>query len=128
VSDDQDRPETPAETSEEAPAKADDDVVMVHRPTDDGQGYHVLRVREGNLELGQVRQIREGSPIHGDVVRLTQRKEHERLYDVEVLVKSPKPPEPPRHGPAQVATDAYRTNWDLIFGPARAKDEGGAPN
>ena len=66
--------------------------------------------------------------VHGDVVRLSQRSEHERLYNVEVLVKSASAPEAPRSGPAQVATDAYRANWEAIFG-ARSKGEGSdAPN
>ncbi len=89
---------------------------MLHSPHDDGQGYNVLRVRDGSLEMGAIRNIREGAPIHGDIVSLSQRKEHERLYNVEVLMKNPAQPEAPRHGPAQVATDKYRTNWENIFG------------
>ncbi|MDI1443886.1 hypothetical protein [Polyangium sp. 6x1] len=118
MSDEPDPPERPLATSD-APEKAADDVVMIHSPMSDGQGYHVLRLREGNVELGAIRNMREGAPVHGDVVKLSPRKEHERLYDVEVLVKSPKPPEPPRAGPAQVATDAYRANWEAIFGAGR---------
>lgn len=101
---------------------------MLHSPHDDGQGYNVLRMRDGNVELGAIRNIREGSPIHGDVVSLTQRKENERLYNVETLVKTPRPPEAPRHGPAQVATDTYRTNWENIFGKTSSSGNNEAPN
>jgi hypothetical protein len=101
---------------------------MIHSPHDDGQGYNVLRMRDGSVELGAIRNIREGAPIHGDVVSLTQRKEHDRLYNVETLVKAPRPSEPSRHGPAQVATDKYRTNWEQIFGKPRLPDGNDAPN
>lgn len=118
--------ETPADATD-APANAKD-VVMIHSPHDDGQGYNVLRMRDGSVELGAIRNIREGAPIHGDIVSLTQRKEHERLYNVETLVKSPRPQLSARHGPAQVATDAYRTNWDNIFGKTSSSEGNGAPN
>lgn len=107
--------------------KTNDDVVMVHSPMDDGEGYHVLRMREGNVELGAIRNIREGAPIHGDVVRLSPRTEHQNLFNVEVLVKGPRAEEPSRSGPAQVATDAYRTNWEMIFG-GRDRGSNNAPN
>lgn len=123
VSDDEATP--PAH--EEKAAATNDDVVMVHSPTEDGQGYHVLRMREGNVELGAIRNIREGAPIHGDIVRLSPHPEHASLFNVEVLVKSPRAPEPPRSGPAQVATDAYRTNWEQIFG-GRDRSGNDAPN
>ena len=122
-----DEPDPPAEqppVKSEAPETKAEDVVMIHSPMQDGQGYHVLRLREGNVELGAIRNMREGAPVHGDVVKLSPRKEHERLYDVEVLVKSPKPPELPRSGPAQVATDAYRANWEAIFGASRGEGGG----
>jgi hypothetical protein len=116
VSDDQDPPAPPKEQ----------DVMMIHSPVEDGDGYNVLRMRESAIEVGQIRALREGAPVHGEVVHLTQRPEHERLFNVEVLVKSPSPKELPareRSGPAQVATDAYRENWETIFG-AQRKDKG----
>lgn len=126
MTDAQDPPDTPkAEPEAQAEAKGDD-VVMVHSPMDDGQGYHVLRLREGQVELGAIRNMREGAPVHGDVVRLTPRQEHDRLFDVEVLVKSPSRSD--RSGPAQVATDAYRTNWEAIFGARTDNGGNDAPN
>jgi len=124
VSDEPDPPTEQPPVKSEAPETKAEDVVMIHSPMQDGQGYHVLRLREGNVELGAIRNMREGAPVHGDVVKLSPRKEHERLYDVEVLVKSPKPPELPRSGPAQVATDAYRANWEAIFGASRGEGGG----
>ncbi|UQA58007.1 hypothetical protein [Polyangium aurulentum] len=111
---DQDPPSPPKEQ----------DVVMIHSPTDEGDGYNVLRMRESAIEVGQIRSLREGAPVHGDVVKLVPRKEHERLFDVEVLVEGPKKPEIEargRTGPAQVATDRYRANWDAIFGGSKAR-------
>jgi hypothetical protein len=132
VNDEREPPEANEPTSNASTTPADaKDVVMIHSPHDDGAGYNVLRMRDGSVELGAIRNIREGMPIHGDVVSLSQRKDHERLYNVETLVKSPPPPEPARHGPAQVATDTYRTNWEQIFGRTRSSGGSGgndAPN
>jgi hypothetical protein len=50
------------------------------------------------------------------------------LYNVEVLVKNPAQAEASRHGPAQVATDKYRTNWENIFGKTSTSDGSDAPN
>jgi len=123
-------PTSDATDAKESSSEAKDvkDVVMIHSPHDDGQGYNVLRVRGRSVELGAIRNIRDGAPIHGDIVSLSRRKEHERLYNVDTLVKNPQPPEPARHGPAQVASDTYRTNWDNIFGKTRSSDGNGASN
>jgi hypothetical protein len=109
-----------------------DDVVLLHSPSESGDGIRVVRKREETLELGELRPMREGQPIHGDVVRLTQREEHKLLFDCEVLVPAPHkeelPPKPtdvaePRQlahkGPARVTSDAYRGGWDVIFGNKR---------
>lgn len=104
---------------EAAAGGADDapDVVLVGGETEGGDGARVLRMRKGSLELGELRAMREGRPIHGEIVRLRQRAEHERLFDVEVLVPAPERPERLAKGPPQVATNAYREGWDRIFGP-----------
>lgn len=109
----------------DSPAK---DVVLVHSPSDSGEGYRVVRLRDSSVEVGEIRSMREGAPIHGEVVKLTPRKEHERLFDVEVLVPRADAATPAlpdgRTGPAQVATAAYRTNWEMIFG---GEGEGSGP-
>lgn len=69
------------------------DVVLLHSPTESGDGIRVLRKRDDAIEVGELRPMRQGQPIHGDVVRLTQRKEHTMLYDCEVVLAAKKPKE-----------------------------------
>jgi hypothetical protein len=113
------QPAPPADSDE---AERPRDVLFVGGKAETG-GWQVLRRREDSLEIGEVRPAVEGKPIHGEVVRLSPRKESERLFDVEVLVPRDRPPPEPRNGkgPAQVASDAYRTNWDAIFGARRTE-------
>jgi hypothetical protein len=94
------------------------DVVFVHSPTVEGEGFRVVRAREDRVEVGEIRPMKEGHPITGEVVRLKPRKDEERLFDVEVLLEKPASAaaETSRTGPAQVATDAYRAGWNAIFG------------
>jgi hypothetical protein len=118
-----DRPEK----SEKADG-ADFDVVLVHGATGDGEGARVVRARPGHLETGEIRPLRQGQPLAsgGEVVRLVERSDAPCLYDVKVDYKVPSAaPAPQRaaHGPAQVATRAYRDSWERIFAtaPARSK-------
>jgi hypothetical protein len=105
------------------PAPASSDVALIHGPTADGEGLQILRARGDRLELGAVRPLREGAPITGEVITLRPRPSFPALCDVEVSYKPPPPPsdsQAPRaalshHGPAQVATDDYRKNWDAIW-------------
>jgi hypothetical protein len=104
---------------EEKPDKTDD-VVFVHSPTEKGDGFRVVRKRADTIEVGEIRALQEGRPVHGEVVKLSPREEHGQLFDVDVLLPAPAGDraEASRSGPPQVATDAYRKNWDAIFGPA----------
>lgn len=89
------------------------DVVFVHSETPAGDGYRVIRSREDRLELAEIRELRHGQAIQGEIVRLHPRTQQERIYDVEVLLEAPKP----KLGrPAQVATDTYREHYDATFG------------
>lgn len=108
-------------SDDEAPPKQD--VVFVHSALEDGEGFRVLRHRDDALEVGEIRAVQEGRPLHGEMVRLSPREGSERLFDVEVLVSRQEVA--PRSGPAQVATAAYRANWEAIF---RAHDDGGDPD
>jgi hypothetical protein len=99
-------------SSEPAPKR---DVVFAVGPTSGGEGVRVIRSRDDAIEVGEVRAAKEGQPIVGELVKLSPRKEHERLFDVEVLVPRAEPRGAARSGPAQVATAAYRSNWDVIF-------------
>jgi hypothetical protein len=110
------------------------DVVLVHGVTEDKKGLRVLRSRAGSLEVGEVRPIVEGQPIHSDVVRLRPRKEAPFLCDVETTYSPGEKNAPrktrgadapeagnqaqgraPRVGPPQVASRAYRDNWEQIY-------------
>ena len=101
------------------------DVALIHGVTADGEGFKILRARGDRLELGAVRPLREGAPITGEVVTLRPRPSFPALCDVETHYKpdqaAREPREPPpsavvqRTGPAQVATDEYRRNWDAIW-------------
>ena len=96
-----------------------EDVVVLHSPTEDGAGVRVVRLRNGGVELGEVRQLQEGKPVDGDVVTLTPRAKSPRVCDVKVhLEKSAA-----RGGPAQVATTTYRTNWEATFGGTKREAE-----
>src|SRR5579864_3762253 len=103
------------------------DVVLMHSPTGDGEGTRVLRARPGRIDAGEVRPMREGRPVAagGEVVRLERRADAPALFDVHVeCVIPPVASAPPTErasgdGPPQVATPAYRENWELTFGPRR---------
>ncbi len=100
------------------PKKKTEDVVFVHSPTERGDGFRVIRKRDDTIEVGEMRQAEEGKPLHGELVKLSPREDSERTFDVEVLVPrpDPAPKAADRSGPPQVANDAYRKNWEAIFG------------
>ncbi|NUO49866.1 MAG: hypothetical protein HOV80_13510 [Polyangiaceae bacterium] len=108
-----------ADSGDETAPSEPKDVLFVGSPATEGGGAPVLRVREGRVETGELREAQEGKPIVGELVKLSKRPEHERLFNVEVLAKGPEP-KPARalehKGPARVATDKYRQGWDAIFG------------
>lgn len=107
-----------------SPAPPSRDVVLLGPPTADGNGVHVLRARNERLEAGELRALREGQPITGEVVSLEPRKDEPRICDVR---ETWSPPEGavvgPHKGPAQVATNAYRAGWEEIFGQSQGKSE-----
>jgi hypothetical protein len=89
------------------------DVVLLGPRTADGEGVHVLRARDERLEAGELRNLVEGRPITGEVVKLSPRAENPRVCDVVERFETAAPTR--SKGPAQVATRAYRDNWDEIF-------------
>jgi len=104
-----------------APPK-EEDVLLLHSPTEDGEGIRVLRARENRLETGEVRAMKDGQPlVGGEIVKLAPREGAPQVCDVQVLQKI-EPPGRRDDGvrdstkPAQVATRAYRDSWDRIFG------------
>lgn len=99
------------------PKSKGSDLLFVHSPSEEGKGFNVIRKRSDTIEFGELRALEEGRPIHGEVVALAPRAEHERLFDVEVLMPKAQSQEAAgRSGPPQVATEAYRSNWENIFG------------
>jgi hypothetical protein len=117
---------SPSLPPEAAPAAAvsTPDVALVHHVTPDGT-VHVIRRRGDQLEAGALSPLREGAPIQGEVLSLRPRENFPMLCDVDVLYTPPvaKPTDKPapaapaarRKGPAQVATNDYRDNWDSIW-------------
>lgn len=103
------------------------DLVLVQGPAIDGNGVTVLRAREERLELGTMRPLEQGRPIHGEVVKLTPRPELPYLFDAETQLtvaastaegadkSEPSESRGTSAGPAQVASATYRKNWDAIY-------------
>jgi hypothetical protein len=113
----------PAASAAEGADKSGVDVALIHSVGPDGS-VHVIRRRGEHVEAGALSPVREGKPIHGELVSLKPRPSCPLLCDVQVHYKPPVS-EPPtrasgrgsgrRKGPAQVATDRYRDNWDSIW-------------
>jgi hypothetical protein len=117
------------------PGESSQDVVLIHGVTEDGSALEVLRAKNGELEAGALKPLREGQPIHGEVVRLRPRESCPLICDVTVdlpkaeVVAAPEPSpaasapistrSAARKGPAQVATNDYRRNWDVIWSSAK---------
>jgi hypothetical protein len=109
-----------------SPPSSKEDVVFVHGPVEEGDGVRVIRKRNDTIELGEIRPVQEGRPLQGDLVQLKPRKEHDRVFDVEVLMSREEIADKASRahaGPARVATRAYRQNWDAIFGAGESDDE-----
>ena len=107
------------------------DVVLLHGPTEDGEGVRALRSRPKKLELAEIRPVKEGKPIMsgGELVRLQRREESPLLYDVEVQHREPAPRTQTDHaGPPRVASREYRDNWDAVFGDRGRKKKKALPN
>ena len=101
------------------PPRPKEDVLFVHSPAEAGDALRVIRKRDDRIEVGEIRPVQEGRPLHGDLVKLKPRQEHDQLFDVEVLVSREELESTARlghAGPAQVATETYRSNWQAIFG------------
>ncbi len=119
-------PNADGSAPDEAITEGSPDVVFVHGVEPSGQGLKVLRYRDRQLEVGAVRPLREGQPIQGELVRLHPRRELPLVCDVEVELPAPHASPRPAaaseqtKGPAQVATDRYRDNWDRIWRKKRS--------
>jgi hypothetical protein len=103
--------------------KREPDVAIVCGVSDDGMGVDIIRRRGERLEAGTVRRLEQGKPIHGEVVRLRPREHFPMICDVEVEVPRSARSEPSSStsGPAQVATETYRKNWDAVYGSRKQR-------
>lgn len=99
------------------------DTILVYGKSQENDAYSVLRKRGESVELGALREVEEGKPLHGELVKLSRRADHPLLFDVNVLHDAT-PKLEGRSGPAQVATDAYREGWEIIFGHETGSDPG----
>ncbi|MSP26554.1 MAG: hypothetical protein EXR75_15680 [Myxococcales bacterium] len=110
------------------------DLLFVGTTNENGD-MRVLRQRQDQLEVGLIRPVVEGQALHGEVVRLAQRSEHARLFDVEVLYDGRRAGterdersggaqlRATTDGPPQISSAAYRTNWQRVFGGTDERDE-----
>ncbi|HKP59784.1 MAG TPA: hypothetical protein VJV78_23835 [Polyangiales bacterium] len=66
------------------------DFAILGGPTEDGQGAHLLRFREGSVSAGEIRPVREGEPVtHKELVRLHPMDVERRICRVETLHEPP---------------------------------------
>lgn len=109
------------------------DRVLIHGRTEDGEGLRALRSRPDRFDLAEVRFAREGQCIgDSDLVSLHP-TELPLIYDVETIFSRDENPEMKEKsgkvgsishiGPARIATDAYRRNWEAIFGCGKPVDD-----
>ena len=100
-------------------SRDDSDIALIHGRTPDGEGLRVIRKRRERIELAHVRPLEQGAPITGEVVSLKPRTDFPLICDVKVELEAPVAADvatrPAHGGPAQVATDRYRENWDRIW-------------
>jgi len=114
----------------ETAKSASRDVALIRGRTADGEGLSILRQKGDRVELGALKPLKEGVPIHGEVVTLKPRPEFPLLCDVDVNYTPPeqvadvaKRSDEARRGPAQVASESYRENWDAIWSrPAKKRE------
>jgi hypothetical protein len=127
------------EAATPTPATASSDVALIHGVSADG-AVQIIRRRGDRLEAGALTPLREGAPIQGEVVSLRPRESCPLLCDVDVhyapaspksesqaapqsnAAAKPTRPALRRKGPAQVATDTYRDNWDSIWSRKKKPD------
>jgi hypothetical protein len=107
------RPRVPAGAARAAPPP--EDVALLSGPTEDGEGARLLRWKRGELYAGEVRPAKQGEPLgEQELVRLRPLHDRVPLCEVETVYAPAGHAE--REGPARIATDTYRRNWDVVFG------------
>jgi len=89
------------------------DVALLYSRSEDGQSYGVLRRREDEIQVGTLRALEEGKPIHGEIVTLRRRADSAVLFDVETEHATTPARKP--SGPPKITTHQYRKGWDSIW-------------
>lgn len=93
------------------------DVVLVYGQSEDGRAYDVVRQRGEEIQLGTMRPLDYGKPIHGELVRLEPREGSPGLFNVQVELDT----RGSRGRPAKVSTDRYRKGWESIWAEQRSE-------
>ena len=96
------------------------DQVLVLGKNDDGDMLISRRKPNGRVTVGEATPIKEGKPLpqSGEIVYLKERAPGCPMYDVEDSfdLSKEEQSEDSSSGPAMVASPAFRSNWDSIFG------------
>ena len=69
----------------DAPKPDRTDVALITGPTDDNKGARIVRLKDDEVTVGEVRALEEGKPIQGEVLKLTPRKDNANVCDVAVV-------------------------------------------
>jgi hypothetical protein len=93
------------------PPKCEDGDMMSVGPDLGGVRPFIRHTADHRIEAGLAKVTEPGAPMPENALLLKHRA-GTSLYDVHPLEGG----SDHKNGPAQVATDAYRTGWDNIFG------------
>ncbi len=70
-----------------------------------------------------VQPLAEGRPVTGEVISMRRRKDLPFLFDAKTEFEAPAAAaDRATNGPAQVASDSYRSGWDAIWGSRQRRD------
>ena len=78
-----------------------------------GKGFGCSCKKGDALSVGEMRPLKEGQPVSGDIVSLKPREDHPALFDVHTEYAAE--PQLPA-GPTRVSTDRYRHGWESLWG------------
>lgn len=99
------------------------ELMLVLGETDNGDvvGLHAA---DGEVAPALLRPVEEGQPIDQKLIRLSERPESNALFNVETLYDPAEIDDHPRRaGPARVATSAYKSGWERVFGNSNHTDK-----
>ncbi len=77
---------------------------------DDDGGLHDIRHHsDHSISSGIVREVKEGRPIHGELIHAQRSEEHPSVLNVKTSYKNE------TSGPPKVTSDEFRKNWAKTF-------------